>query len=93
MKTQLLLTVGVIYSLTASLALRSEAVTKKTNCTVVGSTAKQEIQKFYCTVVKLYDEILMVRIDMYTYVTIFSMCMCIRTYVYPYCFCNCQFTN
>ncbi|XP_065910559.1 uncharacterized protein [Dysidea avara] len=63
MKTQLLLTVGVIYSLTASLALRSEAVTKKTNCTVVGSTAKQEIQKFYCTVVKLYDEILMIKLD------------------------------
>ena len=46
MKTQLLLTFGVILcSLTASLALRSETVTKKTNCTVVDNTAKQEIFK------------------------------------------------
>ena len=62
MKTQLLLTFGVILcSLTASLALRSETVTKKTNSTVVDNTAKQEIQKFYCTIVKFYDEILTVR--------------------------------
>ena len=51
---QLLFTLNVIL---ISFTLRSEAVTNKLNCTVEDDIVKQEIQKFYCIAVKVYDEL------------------------------------
>ncbi|XP_065900268.1 uncharacterized protein [Dysidea avara] len=51
---QLLVTINVIL---ISFTLRSEATTNRTNCTVEDDTVKQGIQKFYCTAVKVYDEL------------------------------------
>ena len=51
---QLLFTLNVIL---VSFTLRSEAVTNKINCTVEDDIVKQEIQKFYCIAVKVYDEL------------------------------------
>ncbi|XP_065900246.1 uncharacterized protein [Dysidea avara] len=51
---QLLFTINVIL---ISFTLRSEAVTNKINCTVEDDIVKQGIQNFYCTAVKVYDEL------------------------------------
>ncbi|XP_065900248.1 uncharacterized protein [Dysidea avara] len=51
---QLLVTINVIL---ISFTLRSEATTNRTNCTVEDDIVKQGIQKFYCTAVKVYDEL------------------------------------
>ena len=56
---QLLFTINVIL---ISFTLRSEAVTTK-NCTVEDDIVKQGIQKFYCTAVKVYDELETVSIN------------------------------
>ncbi|XP_065897495.1 uncharacterized protein [Dysidea avara] len=56
---QLLFTINVIL---ISFTLRSEAVTTK-NCTVEDDIVKQGIQKFYCTAVKVYDELETIKLD------------------------------
>ena len=61
MKTQLLLVTTWILTL---LVLNSDAAVNRTKCTDNDkvNTVKQEIQRFYCTVVKIYDDIQTVRI-------------------------------
>jgi len=52
---QLLLTITVVVM---SFVLRSEAATNRTDCGVVeDNIVKQGIQKFYCTAVKVHDEL------------------------------------
>jgi len=54
MISQLLFTLNVVI---ISFALSEAASNKRTNCTVEDNTVEEEIQKFYCTAVKVYDEL------------------------------------
>jgi len=58
MKAQLLLMTSWILIL---LAQNSVATVNRTKCSDDGNNVKQEIQKFYCIAIKLYDDIVTVR--------------------------------